>query len=122
MSVVSKDLPGLTNLVVRSAGKSPRDIWDHRLSRSCLKGIDRENFIDLHGQGKKLCQLVAGGMLVHKFEKLFMANVFKATLHIVPLIAFFGLKSKVREMALGQVNEVVWLFRTPERKFHAFLL
>jgi len=41
--------------------------------------------------------------------------MFKATLHIIPLIASAGLKSMVREMALAEINEVARLFRTPER-------
>ena len=49
------------------------------------------------------------------------ANIFKATLHIIPLISFAGLKSKVREMTLSEINEVAWLFRTPNHEFYGLI-
>ena len=40
-------------------------------------------------------------------------NLPVATLHIVPLVAFCDLKSKVRDMTASDVSEVSLLFRTP---------
>ena len=41
-------------------------------------------------------------------------NLFIATLHIIPLVAFCGSKSKVRDMTVAEVNEVSLLFRMPD--------
>ena len=68
-----------------------------------------------------MCRLVAGGMLSCRFYILLLADILIATLHIIPLIAFASLKSKVREMTLGEINEVASLFRTPDRESHAVL-
>ena len=58
---------------------------------------------------------------VRIFNILPMADGFKATLHIIPLIAFAGLKSKVREMTLVEINEIARLFRTPDCELHTVL-
>ena len=87
-----------------------------------MKGVNRGRFVDLHGQGKKLCRLVAGGALSCIFCSSLIAHTPKATLHIIPLIAFAGLKSKVREMTMAEINEVARVFRTPSRKSHVVLL
>ena len=80
-----------------------------------MNGSSKVKFVDLHGQGKKLCRLVAGGMFLQYIQCVPTADIFKATLHIIPLVALAGLKSMVREMALAEINEVAQLFRTPER-------
>jgi len=42
-----------------------------------VKGVDKGRFVDLHGQGKKMCRLVSGGMLICVSDALLMADVSK---------------------------------------------
>jgi len=46
-----------------------------------------------------------------------MFHLFVASLYILPLIAFSGLKTRVRDMSFAEVSDVSRLFRTPDCKF-----
>ena len=46
-----------------------------------------------------------------------VSDAFTATLHILPLISFADLKSKVRDLTIAEVSEVSWLFRVPNCEF-----
>ena len=67
----------------------------------------------LHGQGKKLCRLIAGGVKSICTMRFLVTNTFIATLHILALISFAGLKTKIRDMTVLELSEVSWLFRNP---------
>ena len=54
-------------MILDSIGKGPRDIWDLKLSGSGEGVMTRGRFIYLHGEGKKLCCLITGGLLLYLF-------------------------------------------------------
>jgi hypothetical protein len=65
VSVVCSYFPGYICLTaVTSLGKGARNIWNQKLSGFGGQAIDKQKFIQLHGDGKKLCRLVAGGTLI----------------------------------------------------------
>jgi len=51
--------------VARSIGKGPRDIWDLKLLGLGKNVMTKERFVYLHGEGKKLCRLIAGGISIY---------------------------------------------------------
>jgi hypothetical protein len=65
VSIVGWYFPGYISLTaVTSLGTDARGIWKDKLSGFDGKAISRTKFVGLHGEGKKLCRLIAGGMLI----------------------------------------------------------
>jgi len=52
-------------IVMHSIGRSPGNVWDLKLSGLGEKGMSRWKFVELHGLGKKMCCMIAGGIFIY---------------------------------------------------------
>ncbi|KAF9780636.1 hypothetical protein BJ322DRAFT_1112633 [Thelephora terrestris] len=79
-----------------SAGQQPHQVWAKKLSGYGDGVFDQKKFETLHGNGRKLCRLVAGGMKIHLYNA-------------VP-----ALKKQVTNMTIAELTQVSLLFRKPD--------
>ena len=75
--------------------------------------VQRKNFGRICNSGLKMCRLAAGGETLYCLAASHLLKLGTGTLYLVPLVVFASLKSKVRDMNEGDIQEIATALRKP---------